>query len=31
MDGLNFFASLKEYQKGTNNIVDLWKQFHISE
>ena len=28
-EGLNFFATKKEYGKGPNNIIDLWKQFHI--
>ena len=28
-DGLNFFASKKEHRHGQNNIIDLWKGFHL--
>jgi hypothetical protein len=25
-----FFENRKEYQKGPNNIVDMWKDFNLS-
>jgi hypothetical protein len=28
-EGLNFFESQKEYQKGPNNISDLWTKYNI--
>ena len=30
-NGLKFFASTKEHRNGPNNIVDLWKAFHIGK
>ena len=30
-DGLKFFPSTKEHRNGPNNIVDLWKAFHIGK
>ncbi|KIM73061.1 hypothetical protein PILCRDRAFT_15545 [Piloderma croceum F 1598] len=29
MDGLNFFGSRPEHQKGPINIVDMWKDFNL--
>jgi len=28
-EGLQFFASRPEHQKGLNNIVDMWKDFNL--
>lgn len=30
-EGLRFFASKKEHNKGPNNIVDLWRDYNIGE
>lgn len=28
-DGLRFFANKKEYKKGPNNILDIWKEYNL--
>lgn len=28
-DGLRFFANKKEYKKGPNNILDIWKEYTL--